>query len=73
MSLSKISIELIIDMVENRLSDMVVTDREDAKEQMLLKRALQELAAMSVNQERSARRKAVRRVAAPILFEQVGA
>lgn len=61
MSLSKQSIELIIDMVENRLSDMVVTDREDAKEQMMLKRALQELSAASLNQERSARRKAVRR------------
>lgn len=61
MSLSKPSIELIIDMVENRLSDMVVTDREDAKEQLMLKRALQELAALSLNQERSARRKAVRR------------
>ena len=61
MSLSKPSIELILDMVENRLSDMVVTDREDAKEQLMLKRALQELAALSLTQERSARRKAVRR------------
>lgn len=61
MSLSKPSIELIIDMVENRLSDMVVTDREDAKEQLMLKRALQELATASLGLERSARRKAVRR------------
>ena len=59
MSLTKPSIELLIDMVENRLSDMVVTDREDAKEQMLLKRALQELAGASLSHERSARRKAV--------------
>lgn len=65
MSLSKPSIELIIDMVENRLSDMVVTDREDAKEQLMLKRALQELASLSLTQERSARRKAVRRQSTP--------
>jgi hypothetical protein len=69
MSLTKPSIELLIDMVENRLSDMVVTDREDAKEQLLLKRALQELAGASLSQERSARRKAIRRVSTPMLAE----
>jgi len=68
MSLSKPSIELIIDMVENRLSDMVITDREDAKEQLMLRRALQELASASLNQERSARRKAVRRQSIPDLM-----
>lgn len=68
MSLSKPSIELIIDMVENRLSDMVVTDREDAKEQLMLKRALQELATASLDIERSARRKAVRRQRSDILM-----
>lgn len=52
---------MLIDMVENRLSDMVVTDREDAKEQITLKRALQELAALSLSQEKSAKRKATRR------------
>lgn len=57
MSLSKPSIELMIDMIENRLSDMVVTDREDAKEQMLLRRALQELATSALSQERSVRRR----------------
>jgi|GEM_PF-818971 len=67
MSLTKPSIELLIDMVENRLSDMVVTDREDAKEQLMLRRALQELASASLNQERSARRRAVRRVMTPAL------
>jgi len=61
MSLTTPSITMLIDMVENRLSDMVVTDREDAKEQLMLKRALQELATMSLAQERSARRKAARR------------
>lgn len=68
MSLSKPSIELVIDMVENRLSDMVVTDREDAKEQLMLKRALQELASLSLTQERSARRKAVRRPSHSIMM-----
>jgi hypothetical protein len=73
MSLSKPSVELIIDMVENRLSDMVVTDREDAKEQLLLKRALQELSAFSLSQDRNARRRAVRRVATPSLLEHASA
>jgi hypothetical protein len=73
MSLCKASLEVIIDMVENRLSDMVVTDREDAKEQLLLKRALQELAAFSVNQERNARRRAVRRVIVPSALEHANA
>lgn len=73
MSLSKPSVELIIDMVENRLSDMVVTDREDAKEQLLLKRALQELAAFSLSQDRNARRRAVRRVPSPGLLEHASA
>lgn len=51
------SIEMMIDMLENRLSDMVVTDREDAKEQIMLKRAIQELAGMSLNQARTMRRR----------------
>ncbi len=58
MSLSTASIAILIDMVENRLSDMVITDREDAKEQTTLRRTLQELATMSLALERSARRKA---------------
>lgn len=61
MSLTTTSITMLIDMVENRLSDMVVTDREDAKEQITLKRALQELATLSLSQEKSAKRKATRR------------
>lgn len=69
MSLSKPSIELVIDMLENRLSDMVVTDREDAKEQILLKRAIQELAALSLSQERSTRRRtALRRPAHQLMM-----
>lgn len=68
MSLSKSSIEMLIDMVENRLSDMVVTDREDAKEQMMLRRALQELAAASLSGDKSMQRKRVgRRPNAPML------
>lgn len=68
MSLTTTSITMLLDMVENRLSDMVVTDREDAKEQLMLKRALQELAALSLAGEKSAKRKssaAMRRPTAP--------
>jgi hypothetical protein len=61
MSLSTASILMLIDMVENRLSDMVVTDREDVKEQSTLRHTLQELAAMSLALERSARRKSALR------------
>ncbi len=61
MSLTPTSITMLLDMVENRLSDMVITDREDAKEQLMLKRALQELATLSLAQEKSAKRKAALR------------
>lgn len=61
MSLTPTSITMLLDMVENRLSDMVVTDREDAKEQLMLRRALQELATLSLAQEKSAKRKAALR------------
>ena len=61
MSLTPTSITMLLDMVENRLSDMVITNREDAKEQLMLKRALQELATLSLAQEKSAKRKAALR------------
>lgn len=62
MTLSKSSVEMLFDMVENRLSDMVVTDREDAKEQLVLRRTLQELAALSLDVSKSdARRRVGRR------------
>ncbi len=57
MSLTAPSIFMLIDMVENRLSDMVVTDREDVKEQGILRHTLQELASMSLSMERSAKRR----------------
>jgi len=60
MSLSKPSIEMLVDILENRLSEMVVTDREDAKEQFNMRRALQELTAMSLTQEKSAKRRTAR-------------
>ena len=63
MNLSSSSIAMLIDMVENRISDMVVTDREDAREQQILRRTLQELAAMSLTEERSSRRRPARRSA----------
>lgn len=61
MSLTPTAITMLLDMVENRLSDMVITNREDAKEQLMLKRALQELATLSLAQEKSAKRKAALR------------
>jgi hypothetical protein len=60
MSMTKQSIDLLVDMLENRLSDMVVTDREDAKEQFSMRRALQELSALGLAQDKSAKRRATR-------------
>ncbi len=61
MTLSKSSVEMLFDMVENRLSDMVVTDREDAKEQLVLRRTLQELAALSLDVSKGETRRRVGR------------
>ena len=60
--------ELLTDMLENRMSDMCVTDREDAKELFLMKRALQELAAVSMAQAKPARRRAAPVRRAPALL-----
>ncbi len=43
MTLSKDSIEAIRDMIENRLSMMMIGDRDDLREQITLKKALTEL------------------------------
>lgn len=46
MALSVRSLELLIDLVEIKLSYMNVTDREDAKEHAVLENCLSELKAM---------------------------
>ncbi|MBP9693651.1 MAG: hypothetical protein KBE16_02960 [Alphaproteobacteria bacterium] len=46
MSLSVKSINMIIDLIEIKLSYMSVTDREDAKEYAILEKTLSELKAM---------------------------
>lgn len=43
MLLSKESVETLSDLVENRLSIMTVSDQDDLREQVKLKRALMEL------------------------------
>ncbi len=43
MLLSKESVETLSDLIENRLSIMTVSDQDDLREQMKLKRALLEL------------------------------
>jgi hypothetical protein len=47
MNLTKPTVETLIDLVENKLSCMDVWDREDRRQALLLKRALQELTARS--------------------------
>ena len=43
MSLSRRSLETLIDLVENKLSTMLVYDREDARELAILENARREL------------------------------
>lgn len=43
MALSKESLDTIRDMIENRLSMMMIGDRDDLREHIVLKRALTEL------------------------------
>jgi hypothetical protein len=47
MSLSRRSIQTLIDLVENKLSNMQVVDREDARELATLESARRELTAMA--------------------------
>jgi hypothetical protein len=46
MSLSKRSIEMLLDLVEIKISYMDVSDREDARDLQVLERCRQELAAL---------------------------
>lgn len=47
MSLTRRSIQTLIDLVENKLSNMQVVDREDARELATLESARRELTAMA--------------------------
>ncbi len=54
MSLSKHSIEALLDLVEIRLSSMQVCDREDARELTALERCRRELASLKGPRRRAA-------------------
>ncbi|WP_029006910.1 hypothetical protein [Azospirillum halopraeferens] len=45
MTMSKRCVETLIDLVENKLSCLEITDREDQREKELLERCIQELRA----------------------------
>ena len=47
MSLSRRSIQTLMDLVENKLSQMQVVDREDARELAVLEAARRELSSMA--------------------------
>lgn len=47
MSLSKRSVETLVDLIEIKLSTIQVFDREDAREVAILERALHELTAIN--------------------------
>ena len=47
MSLSKRSIEMLLDLVEIKISYMDVADREDARDLQILERAREELRALT--------------------------
>ncbi len=47
MTLSKRSIEMLVDLIEIKISDMDVADREDARDLQLLERAREELRALT--------------------------
>ncbi len=47
MSLTRRTVETLLDLVENKLSTMVVFDREDARELAILENARRELVTLS--------------------------
>lgn len=47
MSLTRRTVETLLDLVENKLSTMVVFDREDARELAILENARRELATLA--------------------------
>lgn len=53
MTMSKRCVETLIDLVENKLSCLEITDREDLREKELLERCIQELRAEAQGQDGS--------------------
>ena len=53
MTLTVRELDLLIDMAENRLSDMLVVDREDVREQKALKSCVDKLQGLRVRLPRS--------------------
>jgi hypothetical protein len=47
MSLSRQTVGALMDLIENKLSCMTVSDRDDLREKVCLQRALSELSSMS--------------------------
>ena len=43
MSLSPYAIDMIIDLIENKLTNMHVIDRDDSRDQVILEKTLEEL------------------------------
>ena len=43
MSLSPYAVDLIIDLIENKLTNMHVIDRDDSRDQVILEKTLEEL------------------------------
>ena len=52
MSLSKRSIEMLLDLVEIKLSYMDISDREDARDMQILERCREELRALDTGADR---------------------
>ena len=46
MSLSPYAVDMIIDLIENKLTNMHVIDREDSRDQVILEKTLSELHAL---------------------------
>jgi hypothetical protein len=68
MSLSKRTVEMLLDLVEIKLSYMDISDREDAKDLQVLERCKEELSALernSVDNVASFARAALRRPTRP--------
>ncbi|MGE5203351.1 MAG: hypothetical protein ACM3O6_14945 [Acidobacteriota bacterium] len=65
MSLSKRSVEMLLDLVEIKISYMDVADREDARDLMVLERAREELRAITGGNGTIGPEAMVRRVGRP--------
>jgi len=55
MKLSKDTVDILVDMIENKLTMIQVSDREDVKEVLMLKHCLSELQSISKMDEESSR------------------